>query len=106
MTLIWISLLIASFIGGFFASKFRQRNSLVAELDEFELDDFDMLEYLADPYNAPENPIATIKELDEAYVVIVDHDGNDVALKRFPKGDSPRLAKISAEELADEIMND
>lgn len=106
MTLIWISLLIASFIGGFFASKFLQRPHRIHCLTEFELDDFDMLEYLADPYNAPEHPTAKIKELDEAYVVIVDHDGNDVALKQFPKGTSPRLAKISAEELADEIMND
>ena len=103
MTPIYPLLLIASFIGGFCAAKFRKRSNRIHRLTEFELDDFDMLEYLADPYNAPENPIAYIKELDDAYVVIADINGFEVAIKKFPKDDSPRLAQISAEELADEI---
>ena len=102
MTLIWISLLIASFIGGFFAAKFLQRDSLVAELDDFDLD----LLGIIFSYDAPEHPKAKIKELGHAYVVVADINGIEVSIKKFPKGDSPRLAKISAEELADEIMND
>ena len=66
----------------------------------------DLLADLADPHQALARPAAGIKELDDAYVVIANLAGISIALKRFPKGNTPRLAQISAEHLADEINDD